>query len=150
MVFRVGMSLLSRSLVLPASLAIVSCYSHTAVNAKQLPRLNDSFVAPVGANVVAVRVATIEQPDGSLAEIKGNFDLQITMANGQELSFDHPVRAEIEGETLVLAGGNRRATPIPLSEIQAAEIVQPNKVAWALGAGLTGAALGLLIVAVIL
>jgi hypothetical protein len=143
------MTWLPRPLVIAAALALASCYSYTSVNPGQLPQLNGSFVTPVGGNVVAVRVATIEKSDGSLTQVKGTFDLKITLKNGAEMSFDHPVKAEIEGDTLVLAGGNRRATPIPLDEIELAEVVQPNGAVWAIGGGLGGAVLGLLIVFVI-
>jgi hypothetical protein len=108
------------------------CYSHTTVKPEQLPRLNDSFAVGTGSNIVAVRVATVERPNGTLTEVAGKFDLAIRLRNGKELEFDHPVRAAVSGGNLTLQGANRGPTVLALAEISRAEVVQLDSVGTAL------------------
>jgi hypothetical protein len=104
------------------------CYDWELIKPAEIPKLNGSFSTPVGqagnTTVVAVRVADVEREDGTLAQIKGKFDLKVTRENGDELEFEHPVQAETDGDDLIIRGGNRAKTRIPLYEIKHAEVSQ--------------------------
>jgi hypothetical protein len=114
------------------------CYDWVLIKPVEMPKLNGSFASPVGQvgprTVVAVRVVDVEREDGTLAEIQGNFDLKVIRKGGEEISFEHPVEAERQGEEFVIRGGNRAATRIPLSDIEHAEVSQlsPGKTAVAI------------------
>jgi hypothetical protein len=99
---------------------------------------------------VAVRVVHVRQPDGSTAEIKGEFALLVETTDGEKITFTHPVVAELEGDTLKIAGGDSPERSLPLGSLASAEVRQINGVAVGLGAGLGGMALGFLIVAAVL
>jgi hypothetical protein len=104
------------------------CYDWELIKPTEIPKLNGSFATPVGrtgdTTVVAVRVANVEREDGTLAQIKGNFDLKVVRENGDEVEFEHPVAAEMDGDDLVIRGGNRARTHIPMYEIKHAEVSQ--------------------------
>jgi hypothetical protein len=104
------------------------CYDWELIKPTELPKLNGSFSTPIGragnATVVAVRVADVEREDGTLTQIKGNFDLKVTRENDDVVEFEHPVLAEIDGDDLVVRGGNRAKTHIPLVEIKHSEVSQ--------------------------
>jgi len=96
-----------------------------------LPKLNDSFVAPATnsyGQLVAVRVAHVEAPDGKIVEVKGDFDVRIRLHDHREFEITHPVRARLEssGAALAIAGGNRAEVVIPLDRISTVEISQPD------------------------
>jgi hypothetical protein len=120
------------------------CYQWELIKPTELPKLNGSFATPVGhvgnANVVAFRVADVEREDGTLVQIKGNFDLKVTRENDEEVEFDHPVAAQIDGDDLVVRGGNRSKTNIPLTEIKHAEVSQFD----------SGATMGVVLIASVL
>jgi hypothetical protein len=106
------------------------CYDWELIKPTELPKLNGSFSTPIGhagnTTVVAVRVADVEREDGTLTQIKGNFDLKVTRENDDVVEFEHPVLAEIDDDDLVVRGGNRAKTHIPLTEIKHAEVSQLN------------------------
>jgi hypothetical protein len=128
--------------------SVVGCFRTTPVEPSEIPKLTGSFVTSVGHNTVAVRVVHVKQPDGSIAEIKGEFDLVIETNDGEEMTFGHPVVAELEGDTLKIAGGDSPERSLPLDSLTSAKVRQINGPVVALGAGLGGLALGFLIVAV--
>jgi len=105
-----------------------ACYDWEMVKPVELPKLNGSFSQPIGqvgrTTVVGVSVADVERPDGTLTQIHGKFDLRIVRRDGSELTFEHPVSAELEGDELVLRGGNRPATRLRVGEIDHAEVSQ--------------------------
>jgi hypothetical protein len=115
--------------LLLSALGVSSCYSHTPVKPEQLPRLNDSFAVRAGSNMLAVRVATIEKPNGALTEVKGDFDIELQLRDGRDLTFEHPVRATLNGRMLTLQGGNRGATILDLDQVESASVVQQDGVA---------------------
>jgi hypothetical protein len=128
------------------------CYDWEFVKPTELPKLNGSFATPVGhegnTTVVAVRVADVEREDGTLAQIKGKFDLKVVGQDDSEVEFVHPVAAQIDGDELVLRGGNRSKTRIPLDDIKHAEISQLNPGATA-GAAISVSLLAGLVVGLI-
>ncbi|MEN9578403.1 MAG: hypothetical protein RJA70_1412 [Pseudomonadota bacterium] len=108
-------------------LAIPGCYSSQQIKPTELPKLNHAFATPVassGGQVLAVRVAQVEKPDGTLTEVAGEFDVELTLRRGEKLVFDHPVRASLEGESLTIAGGNRRSTAFRLADITEVRVTQ--------------------------
>jgi hypothetical protein len=138
-------ALRSRGIAVGLVLAMLSsgCYDFELIKPTELPKLNGSFSTSLGragnATVVAVRVVDVEREDGTLAQIKGNFDLKVVRTDGREVEFEHPVRVEEDGDDFVVRGGNRGATRISLVDIQHAEVSQLNP-----GAVVAGTLLGVL------
>jgi hypothetical protein len=109
----------------------VACSTYIPIKPTDLPKLNNSFVAPATAGngqLVAVRVAQVEAPDGKLVEVKGDFDVRITLRDGRELEVTHPVRARLDasGSAIAIAGGNRAEGLISLDRISTVEVSQPD------------------------
>lgn len=124
-------------------LSTAGCQSSQQIKPTELPKLNYSFRAPVsesGGSLVAVRVAQVETPDGTLAEVKGEFDVRLTLASGDELLFTHPVQAALHGDSLEIAGGNRAKSSFRIAEIVEVGVSQydAGKTAVGLGAGSGG------------
>jgi hypothetical protein len=142
--------LLRCTLVALASLVMLSCYHRTEIKPTELPELSDSFAAPVGGGtgVVAVSVAHVEKPDGTLAEIRGEFDVLVRLDSGAELEFTHPVRARLTSSAMVLAvaGGNRPERRIPLERIASVEVSQFDELGASIIGGLVGAGVVVLVV----
>jgi hypothetical protein len=92
----------------------------------ELPKLNGSSsvgTISAGRHVVIASVAQVERPDGTMAEIKGQFDARITVA-GNTSEYEHPVDSAIEGTDLKVRAGNRALTAIPLERIERLEVSQ--------------------------
>src|SRR5579859_4356685 len=93
-------------------LAQSACYDWEMVKPAEVPKLSGSFQTPVGpiaggGTLVAIRVVDVEREDGTLAQIKGNFDLKVVLKSGEEVTFNTPMEAERQGDELVVRGGNR-------------------------------------------
>lgn len=120
-----------RSLLGLFIISCMGCSTYVSIKPTELPKLNDSFVAPARTSygqLVAVRVAHVEAPDGKIVEVKGDFDVRITLRDHRELEITHPVRARLgsSGTALAIAGGNRAEVVIPLDDISTVEISQPD------------------------
>ena len=149
----------SRSLVaLVTSLSLLAgCYSYnyTAIKPTELPKLNGATYGqvvdgPGRGQAVAVSVHQVETPEGRLVEINGTFDVVIDTAQG-EWTFEHPIGAAVEDDTLLVKSSNQSPARIPLSQINSVVIKQPDSSTnGILGAFLTlviAGAVGLLVVA---
>ncbi|MBU1536398.1 hypothetical protein KKF84_13815, partial [Myxococcota bacterium] len=58
-------------------------------------------------------------------EIKGKTPVTITTHQGKYV-FAHPTISRLDGDTLVIAGGNRGSVAFPLNTIQKTEVEQYN------------------------
>jgi hypothetical protein len=121
--------------VIMSLLAQSGCYDWEMVRPTEVPKLNGSFATPIGqsgnATVVAVRVADVEREDGTLVRIRGDYDLRVELKDGTAMTFSNPVRTESSGDDLLVRGGNRAETRIPLKDIAHASVSQlaPGKTA---------------------
>lgn len=134
------------------------CTSWVEIKTTELPKLNGGAVAAgtvvsgtQRGEVVAVSVAEVEKPDGTLEQIKGEFDVRLTRQQGSPEVFESPVRSTVEGESLTIQSGNRARTSFSLAEIRKTEVSQPNATGniliFAVGFPLAGVLVGLIAVA---
>jgi hypothetical protein len=112
-------------------LGLSGCYSWKEIKPAELPKLNGGAVAAgvvaSGTNrgqVVAVSVGQAEAPDGTLVEIKGEFDARVTEAGMAPLVFQHPVRSEADDMILTVQGSNRARKDFPVEDVQKVEVSQ--------------------------
>lgn len=114
--------------LLASMLSSIGCYDWEAIRPAEVPKVSGSFATPVAqqgnTTIVAVRVVDVERPDGSLIQLKGEFDVRVTVRGGGQYEFKHPVGATRDGDVLVLRGGNRGETRIPIDDIVKAEASQ--------------------------
>jgi hypothetical protein len=86
--------------------------------------------------------------EGTTVEVRGEFDLVITMTDGTEFDFTHPVvahRVANRPAVLAITGGNRSATVVDLSRVREAEVTWPNMEGSYLLGSIIGAAVGTLV-----
>jgi hypothetical protein len=74
--------------------------------------------------VIVISVREIERPDGTLAQIRGPYDLEIIMVGGKTITFAHPVHVESDSDSLMVSGGDRAQTRIPIADIRSASVSQ--------------------------
>jgi hypothetical protein len=107
------------------------CYKWVEIKPTEVVKLNGSYRRDLGSvstpsgtvTTTEVTVAHVERPDGTLVELKGDFDADIT-EGGSTSRFEHPVNSRIQGPFLVVASGNRAATPYIVKDIRKVEIKQ--------------------------
>jgi hypothetical protein len=133
-----GLPLVLRAFIALASVAALGCYHRTAINPTELPELSDSYATPISADrtLTAVSVAHVEKPDGTVVEIRGEFDVVVRLEAGSELEFTRPVRARLDpSETvLVISGSKEPEQRIGLDRIASVEVLQFNETAaWVAG-----------------
>jgi hypothetical protein len=125
-----GLLLVRCAFIALASVAALGCYHRTAIKPTELPVLNESYAAPVDGDrrVMAVGVAHVEKPDGTLVEVRGEFDVYALLDDETELKFAYPVRARLDpSETvLILAGAKEPERRIPLEHVASVEVSQFN------------------------
>ena len=104
------------------------CYDTYAVKPAELPKINGSFVhsEAVGGNatLVTYSVAHVEAEDGRMLELTGKHDVILTLKDGKQVVFQHPVTTEPEGDGYALRGGNRGLLEVKESDIKRAEVTQ--------------------------
>jgi hypothetical protein len=102
-------------------LAQTGCHEWVAVNPLDATKLGGSFAAPVGSNVVAIRVVDVRQPDGRLIELKGAYNVRITLKNGEVHELEHPVQVQEDRERLVFRSGNEAPLEVAPDDISGLE-----------------------------
>jgi len=116
-----------------AIVGTAGCLRWVEIKPTELPKLNGSYArnveavpTPTGTQMVVERtVAHVERPDGTLVEISGRFHADVTTSVGS-LRFEHPVNSQLQNDVLVVQGGNRAQTPIPLGDITAVQVSRPS------------------------
>jgi hypothetical protein len=117
------------------------CVRWVDIKPTELPKLNPA-PAPDGTQVVVETIAHVERPDGKQVEISGPFHADVTTTGAGVMRFKHPVYSGLQNGTLVIEGGNRVQTPIPLADVTRVQVSQSSTgrtmltVALAVGAGL--------------
>src|SRR5262245_58993535 len=92
--------------------------------------------------MVVETVAHVEQPDGKQVEISGPFHVDVTTTRAGVTRFKHPVDSGLQNDILVILGGNRAPTPIPLADVTRVQVSQSSTgrtiltVALAVGGGI--------------
>jgi hypothetical protein len=124
------------SLLLAATICCTGCTTWVEVRPTELPKLNGSTVTSGTVvsgdrkrDVIAITVADVERPDGTLTQIYGRYDVRVTETSGREMTFETPVRSEVEDDTLSLQGSNRRQTQFRLNDVRTTEVSQPSDTA---------------------
>ena len=128
------------------------CYCWVDIKPMELPKLNGSYsrvtgvVATPSGQVATVEstVAHLEKPDGTLVEIGGEYDAEITTSYGPT-RFSHPVNSSLQGDQLVVQGGNRAATGFPLQDVRQVQVSQYDRTATTFAAAGGGIVLGLVL-----
>ena len=115
-------------LCLASALATQGCYTSSSakqVRVRELPKLNGNFSTTANSSsgpVIVYTATKVEAPDGSLVEVEGEFDLDVTLDNGKVYSFRHPIRADITGDTLRIASKERPPFTTSVARVEKAEI----------------------------
>lgn len=106
-------------------LSQVGCYDWEIVRPAEISRLSTS-VGTQGeqADNNPIESVDVERPDGSLVHITSDRDIRITVRGGTVYHFTSPIAAVRKGDVLVLRGGNRGETRIPIGDIEKAEVSQ--------------------------
>ena len=133
------------------------CYSWERIKPSQLPKLNGAYSRVTGTTYtpsgsianVEQTVAHVERPDGTLMEIKGNFDARVSVRS-EEFLFEHPVNATTEDKVLVVTGGNRPATSFELSTVRRVEVSQFDLAATSVLSAMLGLVVGGALIAIVI
>lgn len=117
-----------------------SCHTRTRIQPAEVPKLNGSTRVdlghsgtPSGDTRYAVTVSNVKKPDGTLHQVKGEFDLLLCV-RGQGCTFyEHPVDSRLEGNTLHVLSGNNPPASFSMDDVTGAAVEEYN----ALGTVLT-------------
>lgn len=128
-----------RALATILAIASTGCYRWVSIKPTELPKLNGSYVRATGrvstprGSVVTYEatVAHIERPDGTLVEVTGPYDAEITTTQGAAI-YEHPVNSSVDGSNLAVQGANRRLTEFPLRDVTEVKVSQYNGAATSL------------------
>jgi hypothetical protein len=91
----------------------------------ELPKLNPPL-APDGTPMAVETGAQVERPDGKPVEILAPFHADVTTTGAGVMRFNHPVYSGLQKDILVIQGGNRAPTPIPLADVTRVEVSQSS------------------------
>jgi len=117
----------TRALVMACVLGASGCYSWVPVQTNELPLLNNMHITPVGSTtdsggqtvtVTEVSVRSVHRPDGSTVRISGAPSVRVDTSSGP-IVFTDPVISSLQpGQSITVAGANRSAVTIPLTEVE--------------------------------
>ncbi len=82
------------------------CYDWVAVKPTEVEKLSGSFVTPVGPNTLAVRVVDVEQTDGRMVQLAGDYPVRIGLKNGGRYTLKSPVDIQATGDDLLFRSAN--------------------------------------------
>jgi hypothetical protein len=108
-------------------LMVSGCVNCKEIMPTELPKLNNSFEKPIDSEdgrLVAVRVASVQTPSGHLIQVKGEYDVCVTLVSGDDRTFRHPVVARLEGDVLLIESRNWKPKTYDLSAVQSVEVCQ--------------------------
>lgn len=138
-------------LVLASSVLLQGCHAHTPIRPTELPKLNGSFgdtQRGAGAVLTTRTVTHVQGEDGRMVELKGEYDVVMTLKDGRKVEFEHPVLSAVEGQKLRIRSGNRPEASVLVDDISHIEIVNFDGVATSVVGGLilgAGALVALLV-----
>ena len=122
------------AIVAIAVVGTAGCLRWVEIKPTELPKLNGAYAQNVGGvptpagtqMVVEGTVAHVEQPDGTLVDISGRFHADVTTARAGSLRFKYPVSSMLRNDVLVIEGGNRAQTAIPLGDVTSVQVSRPS------------------------
>jgi hypothetical protein len=122
------------AIVAIAVVGTAGCLRWEEIKPTELPKLNGAYAQNVGAvptaagtqMVVEGAVAHVERPDGTQVEISGRFHADVTTAHAGSFRFKYPVSSVLQNDVLVIEGGNRGQTPIPLGDVTSVQVSRPS------------------------
>jgi hypothetical protein len=82
------------------------CYDWVAVKPTEVEKLSGSFVTPVGPNTLAVRVVDVEQTDGRMVQLAGDYPVRIGLRNGGRYTLKSPVDIQATGDDVLFRSAN--------------------------------------------
>ena len=111
---------------------------------------HSGYMAPTYGSAQVVSQVKLVRADGGVVQVRGDAGVEVR-AKGRRVAFSSPVMAELQGNSLVVRGGNG-GEAFPLRDIQRATVVEfaPGKTMLA-GTGIAVGSLlllGLIVVAV--
>jgi hypothetical protein len=135
------------------SLTASGCYKWVDIKPAELPKLNGSYARVTGSvptpsgvvTTVESTVAHVERPDGTLVEIKGRYDAEVTTSSGAPMRFEHPVNSTLEGDQLAVQASNRTTTAFKLQDVKSVQVSQYDATATTLAAVGASAVIGVLV-----
>jgi hypothetical protein len=135
------------------SLTASGCYKWVDIKPAELPKLNGSYARVTGSvptpsgvvTTVESTVAHVEKPDGTLVEIKGRYDAEVTTSNGLPMRFEHPVNSTLEGDQLAVQAANRPSTTFKLQDVRGVQVSQYDTTATTLAAVGASVVVGVLV-----
>lgn len=144
-----------RGMIAFVTLAVAAsgCTKWETVKPTELPKLNGSTSVHVGSrmvgeqrtDVIAVSVAHVEKPDGTLVKIEGEFDARVTESSGEAAHFRYPVLSSVSDADLTVQGSNRGKTDFELDQVERVEVSQPDQTATFFATlGISAAVVGLI------
>lgn len=99
------------------SVASTACHDWVPVRPAELGKMQPSREGPPPRLV---------QTNGALVEIDDDSDVRLTLQDGAEHWFTHPVSARIESNVLVIRGGNRGERRFPVESLEKVEVAKFN------------------------
>jgi len=108
-------------------LAATGCYNWVPVQTNELPLLNNMHVTPLGSStgsngqtvtITQVSVRSVHRPDGRTVRISGAPSIRVDTSSGP-IVFSDPVISSLQpGQSITVAGANRSAVTIPLTDVE--------------------------------
>ena len=119
------------------------CYDWVAVAPVDATKLRGSFVTEDGQSV-AVRTVNVEQPDGRMVQLHGNYRIRVTLKDGATYEFSPPVDVRETDGAIVFRGGDEAPLRANADDVVGLAATKPNHgktAALATALGIVGLAL---------
>ena len=117
-----------------------ACVDWVPIKPTELTKLNDLQSVSNAWSGATYEKRQVERVDGSLTEIEGPFDAEVTSIRDESVRFHNPVHAAVAEDKLFIQGGNRARTPFALSDVSTVEVSQKRPArGWMIFLGIAGA-----------
>ena len=135
---------LKNLILLTLSLGLTGCYDLYSIAPTEVPKLNNTYTVQVGSTtsssynystkqtsytstpIYSHSVRHVRRANGTNLHVTGSPPVIITTNRGK-FTFTHPTIASIEGDSLIISGGNRPNTRFLLSDIKKVQIKIYNR-----------------------
>lgn len=104
--------------LLSASLVAAGCHDWVTVRSAEVAKMEPPAAGTRGGS----SPPRLLRPNGSLVEVDDDSDVVVTMTDGRELVFTHPVHARVDGDVIIVRGGNRADTRLRDGTISKVEV----------------------------
>ncbi len=136
-----------------APLLCLGCYSTTRIQPRDIPKLNGastidigSVATPTNNRTYAITVSNVRKLDGTLHQVKGEFDLLLCTRGAVCTWYTHPVEAQLKDSTLHVLSGNQPPAAIELDSVVGAAVEEFNPTGTIVAVSLSGVTLAGLLV----